>query len=38
LAGYRGKINESYPEFIEEIIWKLVNSDPNERSDYNVIA
>ena len=38
LAGYKGKIPQMYPEFIKEIIEKLVKSDPNERADYNDIA
>jgi len=38
LAGYKGKIDSSYPNFIQEIIHKLTKPDPNERSDYYEIA
>ena len=38
LAGYKGKIDDSYPEILKEIIAKLVQPDPNERADYHEIA
>ena len=38
MAGYNGKIDETYPEWIREIIEKLVKPDPNERADYHEIA
>ena len=38
LEGYKGKIDKSYPDLINEIIQKLVKLDPNERADYDEIA
>ena len=38
MAGYKGKIDDSYPEFLKEIIAKLVKTNPDERADYYEIA
>ena len=38
LTGYIGTIDDSYPEFLKEIIAKLVKPNPNERADYHEIA
>ena len=38
LEGYKGKIDKSYPDLINEIIQKLVKLDPIERADYQEIA